>query len=88
ARITSAGSRNPGTTIRYRLATPGEVELAIYDVLGRRVRTLAQGKQEAGTHTAHWDGRDEQGQVVGTGIYLYRLQAGKRVQVRRMVVIH
>ena len=78
---------NPETTIRYRLATPGPVELAIFDIRGRRVRTLVRAKQRTGAHTVNWDGRDAKGRAVASGVYVYRLVAGGRVQVRRMVVV-
>ncbi|WP_456429831.1 FlgD immunoglobulin-like domain containing protein [Rhodocaloribacter sp.] len=76
---------NPATTIRYQLPTPGQVELSIYDLSGRRVRTLVDGRQNAGVHTVVWDGRDARGQATASGIYFYRLVAGGWVQVRRML---
>ena len=78
---------NPETTIRYTLPAPGEVELAVYDVTGRRVRTLVRQRQSAGAYTVTWDGRDARGQAVASGVYLYRLVAGGQVQVRRMVLL-
>lgn len=64
---------NSSTTIRFALAQPGEVQLAVYSVNGQLVRTLATGYQSAGTHQVVWDGCDNLGQPVPTGIYLYRL---------------
>jgi len=78
---------NPETTIRYQLAAASDVELAIFDVTGRRVRTLVRGRRNAGQHSVTWDGRDDRGRVVASGVYLYRLQAGGHMQVRRMVVV-
>ncbi len=78
---------NPETTIRYRLSATGQVELAIYDLTGRRVRTLVAGLQAAGAHTVSWDGRDSQGRRMPSGVYFVRLIAGKQVQVRRMVLL-
>ncbi|MFQ5676573.1 MAG: FlgD immunoglobulin-like domain containing protein [bacterium] len=78
---------NPETKIRDRLAAVGNVELTIFDITGRHVRTLVHGAQNAGSHTAVWDGRDYRGKEVASGIYLYRLSVGKRVQTRRMVLL-
>jgi len=78
---------NPETAIRYRLSAANDVELTIFDLTGRRVRTLVRGRQNAGAHTVTWDGRDARGQAVASGVYLYRLVGGGQVQVRRMVVI-
>ncbi len=78
---------NPETVIEYQLSTTGEVELAIYDVVGRHVRTLRQERQNAGTHNAIWDGRDNRGRAVASGIYLYRLVFGNQIEVRRMVLL-
>ena len=62
------------------------VVLAIYDVRGRRVRTLAQGQQEPGTHPVRWDGRDAQGEPVAPGVYVSRLLVdGVPVATRRVV---
>jgi hypothetical protein len=78
---------NPATTISYQLATPGDVELAIYDVAGRRVRTLVRGFQRAGEHKVVWDGRDDLGHTAASGLYLCRLKVGEQVQMQRMVFI-
>jgi hypothetical protein len=78
---------NPETTMRYLLAGASHVELAIFDVTGRRVRTLVQGRQSVGAYTVTWDGRDEHGQAVASGIYFYRLTTTGQVQVRRMVLL-
>jgi flagellar hook assembly protein FlgD len=63
------------------------VELAIYNVLGQKIRILVNGKMPAGNYRVQWDGRDDSGQVVASGIYLYRLVAEGQVQVRRMLVV-
>ena len=70
-------SPNParaGTTIRYGLDAPGRVTLRVLDVLGREVRTLADGAEEPGDHAVLWDGRDERGRPVPGGVYFYRLE--------------
>ena len=84
---TLSGGGAPSTVIRYQLPVAGEIELAIYDLTGRRVRTLVRARQSAGRHTITWDGRDTHGQVVASGIYLYRLVTDRQVQVRRLVVV-
>lgn len=68
---------NPSTTILYELPRASEVEVAIFDLLGKRVRTLVQGRQQAGQHRLSWDGSDDRGANVPSGVYLYRLNAGK-----------
>ena len=75
------------TRIRWTLPRESHVELAVYDVSGRRVRTLASGVHAAGTHETFWDGRDELGRRPQPGIYLYRLSAGGRDEARRVVLI-
>ena len=80
---------NPTTTIQYRLGETAAVTLTIFDVSGRRVRTLLSGQvQGAGDHRVLWDGRSDGGVSVASGTYLYRLEAGDRfVQTRRMVLV-
>jgi hypothetical protein len=68
---------NPITVIRYNLPEPVEVNIAIYNVLGQRVRALVNKKQLAGSYTAEWDGTNEQGQMLSSGLYFLRMQAGK-----------
>lgn len=76
---------NPNTTIRYQLSEPGYVRLAIYDLLGRKVRTLADGLRPAGYYSILWDGRDDWGRKVGTGVYLSRMDAKDFVGVSKML---
>ena len=64
---------NPQTAIHYALARSGAAELAIYDVDGQRIRTLVDGVREIGEHSAVWDGRDNAGQEVASGVYFCRL---------------
>ncbi len=78
---------NPRTTIDFRLPVNGTVELAIYGLDGRHVRTLVKRWLPAGRHTVQWDGRDDRGLPVSSGIYFYRLKSGKYSQTRRMVLI-
>ncbi|MBI2502337.1 MAG: T9SS type A sorting domain-containing protein [Candidatus Latescibacteria bacterium] len=62
-----------------------DVELAVYNLAGQRVVRLAEGVREAGSYTVRWDGRDEQGHELASGVYLYRLRAGERVQTRKLL---
>lgn len=73
---------NPSTTIRFELAAPAVVELAVYDVLGRRVAVLAGGLRNAGTHTVVFDATG-----MPDGLYLYRLASGTFTQSRTMMLI-
>lgn len=73
---------NPTTTIRYALAEAGPVRLDVFDVLGRRVAVLVDGVVPVGTHEVVFDARR-----LPSGLYLYRLQAGERIETRRMLLI-
>ena len=64
---------NSSTTIPYHLATASTVQLEIFDVSGRKVRTLFSERQAPGFYETIWDGRDEGGVIVAAGVYLYRL---------------
>jgi photosystem II stability/assembly factor-like uncharacterized protein len=78
---------NPSTTITYALAHAADIELTIFNALGQHVRTLASGYQSTGAHSLSWDGRDDHGRQLGSGIYYYRLAAGEMVQCRRMLLL-
>ena len=78
---------NPKTAIRFALREAGDVTLAIFDVGGRRVRTLADGPLAAGRHEAIWDGRDETGGELASGVYFYRLRAEGVKLSRRMLLL-
>ncbi|MGA9364303.1 MAG: T9SS type A sorting domain-containing protein [Bacteroidota bacterium] len=73
---------NPSTTIRYLLSERTFVRLVVYDILGREVRTLVDGFNEAGIHKVVFDAPDLQ-----TGIYLYRLMAGNSAEVKKMILL-
>ena len=83
---------NPETWIPYRLAREAEVAITIYDTMGTQVRRLALGNQSAGYYAArgkaaHWDGRNEEGETVASGIYIYQFRAGDYAASRRMVIV-
>ncbi|HEU4365059.1 MAG TPA: FG-GAP-like repeat-containing protein, partial [Candidatus Krumholzibacteria bacterium] len=79
---------NPATTIRFELpAGRHRVSLSIYDVTGARVRTLVDGTLPGGAHSATWDGRNNAGSPVGSGVYFYRLSTVGRAETRKMVLL-
>lgn len=78
---------NPSTAISYQLSAVSEVTLKIYDLLGREVATVVNGIGTPGKHTAVWDGKNDRGESVSSGIYLYQLRAGTSVVTRKMVLI-
>jgi fibronectin type 3 domain-containing protein len=78
---------NPSTMIQYDLPQAVDITLEIFDMLGRRVRTLVNQHQQAGRYSAVWDGRNDNGQTVSSGVFIYQLYAGKFVQSRRMVLV-
>lgn len=78
---------NPNTNIRYELQDNGPVDLQVFDMKGRLVRTLVSDSQSAGPHEAIWNGRDEQGMHAAAGVYFYRLRSDGGVQTRRMTLV-
>jgi flagellar hook assembly protein FlgD len=78
---------NPSTTLRYHLAEAGQVELTIYNVMGQQVRVLIDQVQQAGGYEVEWDATDGSGQRVAPGLYLYRLMAGDRAAVGKMLLV-
>lgn len=78
---------NPTTVISYRLAVSREVTLKIFNILGQEIRTLVHEKQNAGAHQIVWDGRNNAGESVSAGIYLYRLQSGANQSTKKMTLI-
>lgn len=78
---------NPTTTIKYALKENADVVLKIYNVLGQLVKTLVNEKQTAGFKTANWDGTNEVGVKVASGIYIYRIEANDFVQSRKMILM-
>ena len=78
---------NPSTTIPYQLPAPAHVRLEVFNLLGQRVATLVDEEQEAGLHTAAWNGTDGAGRPVAAGLYLYRLSGSGISGTRRMVLL-
>ena len=78
---------NATTKIDYNLAGESQVNLEIYDLVGRKVADLATGVQPAGRHQIIWDGVDNRGQEVASGVYFYRLTAGGQTLTKRMMLL-
>jgi hypothetical protein len=78
---------NPVTTISFYLPTPQRVQLDIFDVSGALVRTLVSGHASAGSHNPVWDGKDRAGNPAGSGVYFYKLTAGKSQLTRKMILL-
>lgn len=79
---------NPTTNIEYTLNTASSVTLRIYNVMGQEVRTLVGGAvQPASTYSVAWDGKDNAGRAVTSGIYMYRLEAGQLTETRKMTLL-
>ena len=82
---------NPETWIPYQLAKPSDVNVSIYAADGKRVRTLKLGQQAAGIYesrsrAAYWDGKNEVGEAVASGVYFYTLKAGDFTATRKMLI--
>jgi hypothetical protein len=75
------------TRITYEMDRPGRVELQIYSVSGRLIRTLVDEEQSAGSYGVAWDGRDERGRRLPAGVYFYRLAVGGAEAARRMILL-
>lgn len=78
---------NPSTVIKYTLAHRADVELTIFNILGQSVRTLVNENLAAGDHTVVWNGLNEQGEKVSSGIYFYRIKTDDYVQSRKMILL-
>jgi len=78
---------NPSTEIRFVLPKASKVNLSVYNTLGQQIRILASGFMPSGSHTAVWDGRDEQGSLVPSGVYVCRLRAEGEVVTRKLTLM-
>ena len=78
---------NPVTSIRYNLPQAGLVKLQVYDLMGREIRTLTAGFENAGEKSAIWDAKDNQGNLVSSGVYIYRLEAAGQVQSNKLILL-
>jgi len=78
---------NPQTTIKYDLPDPGNVNIAVYNILGQKVKTLADEYQEAGYKQVSWDGKDDGGREVASGIYFYKIKTIGFEKTKKMVLL-
>jgi hypothetical protein len=78
---------NPTTTFEYAVPRPCNVQIAVFSVDGRRIRQLISGVVPGGTHNVTWDGRDDRGQQVASGLYFCRMEAGSYCRTIRMAIV-
>ena len=78
---------NSQTVLSYFLLEPGLTRLDVFTLTGQRVVVLHQGPQQAGYHRLHWDGRDDAGRSVASGMYLYRLVTDEDVLTRKLILL-
>jgi flagellar hook capping protein FlgD len=78
---------NPSTEISYDLPESGNVSFEIYNILGQNVKTLVNGYQDAGSYTVTWNGDDESGGTVASGVYFYRITSGTYKDIKKMVLM-
>jgi len=81
---------NPSTTIQFELdavKAQADVDLSIYSLRGKRVRTLVSGTLDKGSHVVHWDGTDDRGTPLPSGVYIYRLAIGGDNSTRKMLLV-
>ncbi len=78
---------NPTTTVEYSTEKSGNIDLVVIDLLGRKIKILATGRQAAGSHTAQWDGTDRNGRPVPGGVYICRLESEEAVLSRKLLLI-
>ena len=78
---------NPTTTISFSLQRACRADIKVYNILGQCVRTIADGAFEAGRHDVEWDGRDERGRTLSSGVYVYRLRTADFTASRKMLRI-
>ena len=78
---------NPTTALRYDLPEHSYVNVTVYDMLGREIRTLVNATQDAGYKSVIWDATNDYGKPVSAGVYLYQIQAGEFIQTRKMVLL-
>ncbi|MFC1492430.1 T9SS type A sorting domain-containing protein [candidate division KSB1 bacterium] len=78
---------NPSTTISFKLLSPSDVSLKIYNISGQLVKTLISKKMSSGQHVIKWNGKNDLGMKVGSGLYIYSLKAGTFSSTRKMVIL-
>lgn len=78
---------NPETTIKYQVRDHGQVRLNIYNLRGQKIRTLIDELRTPGLYETRWDGRDEYGQAVASGVYVIQIQAGNVIDARKITLL-
>jgi hypothetical protein len=78
---------NPTTTIAFSLASPSFVSLEVFNVKGEKVRTLVNGTLEASDHNVTWNGNDDSGKPVASGVYFYKMKADNFMQTKKMILM-
>ena len=78
---------NPTTNISYDLPKNKHVSLVIYDVMGRNIRSLINEKKSAGYYRVYWDAKNDIGEPVSAGMYIYTIEAGEFRSVKKMVLL-
>ena len=79
---------NSDTVIRFALPTTEKVELVLFNLAGQQVATLVEGMRQVGTYAVRWDGRNDNGRELASGVYLYRLQVGQQqVETRKLMLM-
>ncbi len=78
---------NPSTNIEFTLPKQGNVNIIVYNTLGQKIATLANGRFSPGAHSVKWNGRDSRGRAVASGIYLYRMRFNGQVVTKKMVLL-
>ena len=78
---------NMDTEIGFALSTFGHVTLDIFDILGRKIRTLVSGSLDAGYHSFRWNSADDNGAAVSSGLYFYKLQTGETDAIKKMLLL-
>ncbi|MBN1893440.1 T9SS type A sorting domain-containing protein, partial [bacterium] len=78
---------NPETMIHYAIPEQGSVKISVFNLTGQSVRTLVDERKAPGKYAVRWDGRNDHGQPMPSGIYIYRIRSENRVKSRRMVLM-
>ena len=78
---------NGRTSIRFAVPDAGEVRMTVYSLAGQRVATLIDGLRDAGSYTVRWDGRNDDGRRLGSGVYLYQLRVAERIWTRKLMLL-
>jgi len=78
---------NPTTTIQFAILNESYVSIEIFDIKGRKIRTLVKENYTVGTHKTVWDGLDDNNKIVSSGVYLYRMISDGHIETKKMLLI-